>query len=39
MTLFPGMLLLVDVRAFDNMPHDKRIVILSEKGDGWLLLY
>jgi len=36
MTLFPGMLLLVDVCAFEDMPHDKRIVILSEKDDGWV---
>lgn len=36
MTLFRGMLLLIDVRALENMPHDKRVVILGEKDDGWV---
>jgi len=36
MTLFPGMLLLIDVSALHDMPHDKRIAILSEKDDGWV---
>jgi hypothetical protein len=30
------MLLLIDVRALENMPHDKRVVILGEKDDGWV---
>jgi len=34
MTLFQGMLLLIDVRSLDNMPHDKRVVVLGEKDDG-----
>jgi len=36
MTLLQGMLLLFDVRALNDMPHDKRIVVLGEKDDGYV---